>query len=298
MKMMKSSLCRILGASWLAATLLLTVVGFALAEDDKDNNDKNDKDRNACNGLPGYAVLLKALKDATDAEGSGLNLNMWGTIVNRDGVVCAVAFTGTNRGSQWPGSRVISAQKANTANAFSLDQSAASGVNGGPLALSTANLYSAVQPGGSLFGLQESNPVNVAAAYQGPSSKYGTSNDPLVGEKIGGVNVFGGGLALYDSSHRLVGGVGVSGDTSCSDHNIAWRTRSNLGLDHLGGLIPGVAGLFQGDTTHPDNIIFDITPNVAGGTGNSPSGFGHPTCFKNPPIGPNKTASGLPNVTP
>ncbi len=73
---------------------------------------------------------------------------MWATLVNRDGVVCAVAFSGANRNSQWPGSRVISAQKANTANAFSLDT----------LSLSTANLYSAVQPGGSLFGLQESKP--------------------------------------------------------------------------------------------------------------------------------------------
>jgi len=45
---------------------------------------------------------------------------MWGAIVNRDGIVCAVAFTGADRGSQWPGSRVIAAQKANTANAFSL----------------------------------------------------------------------------------------------------------------------------------------------------------------------------------
>src|SRR6202007_3207912 len=106
-------------------------------------------------------------------------------------------FTGANRGSQWPGSRVISAQKANTANAFSL--------NG--LALSTANLYSAVQPGGSLYGLQHSNPVDTAAAYQGPSTKYGTANDPLVGQKIGGVNVFGGGLALYDQYGLVVGAV-------------------------------------------------------------------------------------------
>jgi hypothetical protein len=54
------------------------------------------------------------------------------------------------------GSRVISAQKANTANAFSLPG----------LALSTANLYSAVQPGGSLRA-QESNPVDTQVAYGG-----------------------------------------------------------------------------------------------------------------------------------
>jgi uncharacterized protein GlcG (DUF336 family) len=206
-------------------------------------------------------------------------MNMWGTIVDRDGVVCAVAFTGVNRGAQWPGSRVISAQKANTANSFSLDPSAASGGNGGPLALSTANLYSAVQPGGSLFGLQESNPVDTSVAYKGPSSNFGSANDPMVGEKIGGVNVFGGGLALYNFQHQIVGAIGVSGDTSCADHNIAWRARHNLNLDFLAGTIPGPAGLFAGDPTHPDNIIYDIVANPNGGTGNSPSGFGHPSCY-------------------
>src|SRR5947209_3971668 len=85
------------------------------------------------------------------------------------------------------------------------------------LALSTANLYSAVQPGGSLFGLQESNPVDTSVAYKGPSSQQGTSHDPMVGEKIGGVNVFGGGLALYAPGKQIVGAVGVSGDTSCAD---------------------------------------------------------------------------------
>ena len=69
---------------------------------------------------------------------------------------------GDDRGDQWPGSRVISAQKANTANAFSLPA----------LALSTANLYTAVQPGGSLFGLQESNPVNPEVAYAGKAEDF------------------------------------------------------------------------------------------------------------------------------
>jgi hypothetical protein len=148
------------------------------------------------------------------------------------------------------------------------------------LALSTANLYSAVQPGGSLFGLQESNPVSTDAAYQGPSSNYGAANDPLVGQKVGGVNVFGGGLALYMAAatpaapEQIVGGVGVSGDTSCADHNIGWRVRHNLGLDHLAN----TAGV-SGDPTRPDNIVFDIIPNPNGGTGISAGGFGHPTCI-------------------
>ena len=202
---------------------------------------------------------------------------MWGTIVDRDGVVCAVAFSGADRGAQWPGSRVISAQKANTANSFSLDSTSNSGGSGQPngLALSTANLYSAVQPGGSLFGLQASNPVDTDVAYKGPSSRFGTSQDPMEGNKIGGVNVFGGGLALYAAGKKIVGGVGVSGDTSCADHNIAWRVRKLLNLDHLSGV-----GGVSGDPARPDNIIFDIKDNPNGGTGISAGGFGHPTCLK------------------
>src|SRR6185436_20685275 len=90
-----------------------------------------------CADLPSHAALAAALSSARAAANGGFNLDMWGTVVNRDGVVCAVVFTGGTRGDQWPGSRVISAQKANTANAFSLPG----------LALSTANLFSAVQPG-------------------------------------------------------------------------------------------------------------------------------------------------------
>src|SRR5438309_7400831 len=138
---------------------------------------------NNCGSLPNHPALHAALASALSAENSGLNNQMWATIVDRDGNVCAVAFSGTNRGAEWPGSRVISAQKANTANAFSLDSSSSSGGKGqaAGLALSTANLFSAVQPGGSLFGLQESNPVDTGVAYAGPSSDYGTAKDPTVG---------------------------------------------------------------------------------------------------------------------
>lgn len=206
-----------------------------------------------CDGLPQYDALKAALTEARKADNGGLNLDMWGTIVDRSGTVCAVAFTGETNDAQWPGSRVISAQKANTANAFSLKG----------LALSTANLYSAVQPGGSLFGLQESNPVNINVAYAGKAKNFGTKSDPLVGERIGGVNVFGGGLALYDASGAIVGALGVSGDTSCADHNIAWRTRSALTLDYVPA---GVAA------DKSDTIIYDIKNEKSAG------GFGHPTC--------------------
>ncbi len=249
----------------------------------------NNGNGNGCKGLPGYSQLKAALVAATATETSGLNNQMWGTIVDKDGIVCAVAFTGVNRFAQWPGSRVISAQKANTGIAFSLDSSSSSNGSGQPngLSLSSANLYSAVQPGGSLFGLQLSNPVDTESAYEGSSSSYGTAQDPMVGAKVGGINVFGGGLALYGAGKKIVGGVGVSGDTSCADHNIAWRVRNNLGLDHLSG-VGGVAG----DPARPDNIIFDITANPYGGTGISAGGFGHPTCLNTsgsntlPPVQP------------
>ena len=65
----------------------------------------------------------------------------------------------------------------------------------------------------------------------------------------------------------VVGAVGVSGDTSCADHNIAWRTRDQLGLD----FVPGGVGM------PGDNIIFDLADD-AGGNPESAGGFGHPTC--------------------
>jgi uncharacterized protein GlcG (DUF336 family) len=217
--------------------------------------------RDSCKDLPSHSALRDALTAARLQANGGFNLDMWATVVNRDGVVCAVAFTGDDRGDQWPGSRVISAQKANTANAFSLPG----------LALSTANIYTAVQPGGSLYGLQHSNPVNTDVAYGGNPGNSGRPNDPMVGGRIGGVNVFGGGLALYNSGGRLVGAVGVSGDSSCADHNIAWRTRNALALD----FVP--AGV-SGDPTRPDNIVYDITPQPGQMPGESASGWGHPTC--------------------
>jgi Haem-degrading len=215
-----------------------------------------------------------------------------------DGTVCAVAFSGQKYTDQWLGSRVISAQKANTANDFSLGEGShppASSLFPNGLALSTANLYSTVQPGGTLYGLQHSNPVDPEVAYQGNAMSFGTAQDPLVGQRVGGVNVFGGGLVLLSKGSIRVGGVGVSGDTSCTDHMVAWRVRHSLNLDHFGptgSAVGGVAALPPtNDTTHPDNIIFDFTTTAGGGILNpgpggtqvsSASGFGHPTCVNNP----------------
>jgi uncharacterized protein GlcG (DUF336 family) len=220
-------------------------------------------------GLIGEGGLQSALITAlggntnnADAN-TGLPLAQWAAVVDRDGNVCSVVFSGPDRQSQWPASRAISMQKANAANSLSLDG----------LALSTANLWAATQPGGSLFGLQFSNPVDTGAAYKGPATEFGTdTGDPAVGERVGGINVFGGGLALYSQS-GVIGGLGTSGNTSCADHIIGWKTRNALGLDFVpGGVSP----------TGDDNIIFDIVdakPAKTGGPSTvSASGFGHPLC--------------------
>jgi predicted lipid-binding transport protein (Tim44 family) len=118
--------------------------------------------------------------------------------------------------------------------------------------------------------------VNPAVAYAGDSNDYGTAADPLATThaKVGGINVFGGGLALYNGNGILVGGLGVSGDSSCADHVIAWRLRHMLGLD----FVP--AGV-NTDSARPDNIIYDIDQpgNSRAIAPSSASGWGQPHCL-------------------
>jgi uncharacterized protein GlcG (DUF336 family) len=210
--------------------------------------------------MPGnidHVTLHHALKTSVKPSGGptngGLDNNMWAAVVDRNGVVLAVCHSGEQPGDQWPGSRAIAIEKANTANALSLPMAA----------LSTANLYAGAQPGGFLYGILETNPVDTATMYAGDPAAYGTHNDPMVGKKASGVVVFAGGLALYDGS-TIVGALGVSGDTSCADHNVAWRVRKALGLDR-------VPGGMTADNN--DAIIYDF-----GMMGKSSSGFGHPAC--------------------
>jgi uncharacterized protein GlcG (DUF336 family) len=198
-------------------------------------------------------ALRASVKPSGGPSNGGLDNNEWAALVARDGTVCAVTFSGSKADDQWPGSRAIAAEKANTANAFSLKA----------FALSTANLYASAQPGGTLFGAQASNPVASEVLYAGESSQFGSPSDPMLGKHLGGVIVFGGGLALY-SNNEIVGGLGLSGDTSCADHNIAWRVRHALGLDHVpAGVTPN----------NDDGIIYDLLPDKT-----SASGYGHITC--------------------
>ena len=180
-----------------------------------------------------YSQLKTALVSAHNADKSGFDNNFWAVVVNRGGVVCAVAFSGANAGSQWLSSRQIAAAKAFTANGLSLD------IGTGTGALSTAQLYQFVQPDNAnvvnpLFGLEGGNVLNSVFAYQGDFSTFGTVDDPMIGYRIGGTITFGGGLALYTNGTTAVGGIGLSGDTACADHSVAWRTRNNLNLAPTG----------------------------------------------------------------
>jgi len=163
---------------------------------------------------------------------------MWSAVVDRQGQLCSVIKTG----DAWPGSRAIAIAKAGTANGFSNDA----------LALSTANLYSATQPGGSLYGLNNSNPFNPDFLPQGSG----------IGRIAGGIITFGGGVALY-SAGKVIGGLGVSGDSACADHAIAYRMRAGAGFDGI------PAGVGAGGKDNIDYLA----------TNEAPNGFKHPHCF-------------------
>ena len=197
-----------------------------------------------CSGLPTEARLRQLLVQAPGQGGNAGGLfggaRMWGAVVNRDGELCAYVTSTSDPTQVWPGSQAIAKAKAYTANAFSLDV----------LALSTARLYTFVQPGHSLFSLNWSNPFD--PDFLATPDGFHNGNKQLAG----GLITFGGGVPLY-AGGKLIGGLGISGDTSCTDHEIAKRVRSLGGLNPPGG--PGV-----------DDIVY---PNVDG-----PSPFGHPLC--------------------
>jgi uncharacterized protein GlcG (DUF336 family) len=187
---------------------------------------------------------LKPVTQLPDQNGGIFKPNrMWSAVVDRDGRLCSIINTDATNGDAWPGSRAIAIAKAETANDFS----------NSALALSTANLYAPTQPGGSLFGLNNSNPFNPG---------FNDASVPAIGEVPGGIITFGGGVALY-SGGQVVGGLGVSGDSSCADHAIAYRMRAAAGF----GSVP--AGVGPGNT---DNIIYAPA-------GMAPSGFQQPHCF-------------------
>ena len=175
-----------------------------------------------CTGLPTENQIRRALVAAANAgDVGGLfgGTRMWGAVVNRDGEHCAVTTSTSDPTQVWPGSQAIAKSKAYTANAYSLDV----------LPLSTARLYTFTQPGHSLWSLGHSNGFD-SQGLAPPSGGGAAGNQRFVGGQI----YFGGGVPLY-AGRKIIGALGVSGDTSCADHEIAKRVRNILGLNPPGG---------------------------------------------------------------
>lgn len=217
------------------ALLLLASATFLFGDDDSRRSVN-------CRDLPTAAQLRTWLNAAGGPTAGGLfeGKRMWAAVVNRDGELCAAITSTSDPRGVWPGSQAIAKSKAYTANAFSLDD----------FALSTARLYTFTQPGHSLWSLGQSNLFDTKHLV--PPSGDG----PGRGDIPGGLIFFGGGLPLYRSG-RIVGGLGISGDTSCTDHEIAKRVRAASGLIPPGG-----------------NLVDDIVLSPP----DPPSVFAHPLC--------------------
>ncbi|MDR5740802.1 heme-binding protein [Caballeronia sp. LZ019] len=99
--------------------------------------------------------------------------------------------------------------------------------------------------------MNNSNPFDARFLEQGSG----------IGRTLGGVITFGGGVALY-AGGKVIGGLGVSGDSACADHIVAYRMRKLAGL----GGVPAGQGPGNAD-------------NIACSTGASPMGFERPHCF-------------------
>lgn len=197
-----------------------------------------------CSQLPDMSQLkslvTRAPHDGGDEGGFFHGTREWAVVVNRQGQICAVTSNQSDTNQLWPGSLAIAKAKAYTANAFSIDSKP----------ISTARLYTLTQPGHSLWGIAASNPF-VATDLVGPAQGPGTPQNIQ-----GGLISFGGGVPLYKNG-KIIGALGVSGDTACTDHETAKRTRHLANLDPPGG--PKV-----------DDILY---PSVDG-----PGVFDHPLC--------------------
>jgi uncharacterized protein GlcG (DUF336 family) len=200
-----------------------------------------------CRGLPSAHALREFLVAAPGSGGTvgGLfnGARMWVAVVNRAGEICAYTTSTADPTQVWPGSQAIAKSKAYTANAFSLDD----------FALSTARLYTFTQPGHSLWSLGQSNLFNADLLL--PPGRAGGDRHKIAG----GLIFFGGGVPLYKDG-KIIGGLGVSGDTSCADHEIAKRVRTLAGLNPAGG--PAVDDITYSSTDGASVFTHPLCPNT------------------------------------
>jgi hypothetical protein len=108
------------------------------------------------------------------------------------------------------------------------------------------------QPGHSLWGIAAGNPLN-PECLSSPSEIRG------IGRVCGGTIAFAGGLPLYKDQKR-VGGLGVSGDTACADHEIAKRIRNAANLNPAGG--PLADDILYAKVDPPSIYAHPLCPNT------------------------------------
>lgn len=211
----------------------------------------------AGDALPTHAELRAQLQSVFDPKiAGGIGLEYWGVVVDHDGVVQTVAFSGNNRHSPIGLGRILAAIKANTSN----------NISNSKFVVSTSQLSTTIVPNGIFQSLQDVFPVN-QQALKGPAALYGSNADPMVGHIIGGATSLGGGLALYNRKGEPIGAIGLGGQhVPCADHNAAWIIRHQLGLDNL----PVGIGF---SPTGDDNIVYDVDKK-----GFSASGYGTVEC--------------------
>jgi uncharacterized protein GlcG (DUF336 family) len=266
----------------------------------------------AATGTTGTGTTGTGTGTGTTGTGTGTGTTGTGTGTGSTGT--GTISSGSNIGNKsWLGGRIVAIQKATTANSFSIDT----------FAISSANLYGLTLPGGSMYGLQFSHPIDLILGSSGSitdttgsggtgsssgtgggsgtggtgSSSGGTSgtgssstiissenvsnygqgtSDPATGTHVGGVSPFGGGLALYNSQGIKVGAIGVSGDTPCTDHAIAWRLRTAMALNNVPtGFVSGLGSSTSG--VLGDELVINTSGNVADITNT----YEHPSCAVN-----------------
>jgi uncharacterized protein GlcG (DUF336 family) len=222
-------------AFWIAVAISFTGATGALADQNWGGQSQCALSQGVINSVQSQLATV-----ITSGNGGLFTPNrMWSAIVDRQGVLCSVI---NSNNDPWPGSRDIAIAKATTANGFSNSK----------LALSTANLYGPTQPGGSLYGLNNSNPFN----------PWFNPQNSGIGFVPGGIITFGGGVALY-FNHQVIGGLGVSGDTSCADHAIAYRMRAGAKLNitpNNDNIVYGSVPINPATFTQPHCLDSDITP--------------------------------------
>jgi len=203
--------------------------------------------RVGCRNLPTASDLKEYLRRAPGEGGEAGGLFSgkleWAAVVNRAGEICAAAVATDDPASAWPGGQAIAKAKAYTANAFSTDLQP----------MSTARLYTLAQPGHSLWGVDGPNAFN-PGCLETPQNA-----DKTDGKICGGSIAFGGGVPLYKGRVRI-GALGVSGDTACTDHEIAKRIRHLAQLDPEKG--PSADDIQYASVHGPSIFTHPLCPNT------------------------------------